>query len=155
MANLVRKTTKSIEHNRYTVAALIISVLVGVFWIAGCESTTSYNNIDINRGGLEQQLALDQAGFTKRAAELNADIEAANKAAVIAYDDLDKQDAIKVQIAEFVGAGVEIGAEVSGINGTAIGGLITAGIMATLATGLKLDNKRKDRVILGDKPKTT
>lgn len=112
----------AIRHNQATVVATMM-VFAVVFWFYGCQSTSL------------SPLTGKPATSGQLAAE--ADKYAADLA--LAFDDIERQDAFKQQIANLVATSAQAGT----INPLGIG----LGALGLLTSGLLVDNRRKDAVI--------
>lgn len=151
----LHRLLKLFDHNRYLVVALALLVCASV-WLVACESTTaslndpreSVDRIQFRMQAIAEQEELDKAKAEIEAAAvaLNARVEAHNAKVQAGTEDLDAQDAAKVQIVNAVG-----GAVVQAASGT----LNPVGLAATivgvggglLGVGAFADKRRADGVI--------
>ncbi len=147
--DIIRTITKGIDHNRWTVIASVVAVVVAasILSMPGCQSeTVGLDGTQVTATQLNQQAIDAQKDLQLRADALAADIEAAKEKLGAAYDDIAKQDATKAAILDFAttfGGGLltgSVGVADAVPAAVSLGALLFAG--GTLA-----DNKRKDIVI--------
>ena len=155
--DILSKTLKWFDHNRYTAILLLcfVAVVGGVFGTVGCQSSTLSFSGDEKVTRHEFTIEANQANadFDKHAVELqaaiekhNADVNAFNARVNLGLDDLQQQDEIRQQVLtslSVVATDVAAGA----FNPAS---LILPGVGAlglALGIGASADNRRKDKVI--------
>jgi len=142
--DIVHEAAKCVDHNRYTAIAIAI-VLALTWWVAGCSSKTLSLKPDKAAQGVKVTRHELQAELTTLYAELESQATSLEARAGAAVADLDRQDTLRRNIAEAIPAvAVAVGAPPSIISMLPL--LLGAGGVA-VAGGLKLDNRKKDKVI--------
>ena len=135
--DMLHKALKWADHNRYLVAALVVSLVVSIVFVACAPMTNSVLN-----PGTEVTAAQLQA----EAATLKGDYAAKLKLLKLAQKDIEDQIAFRTQIVAIVGS----------LGEAAVGGALnpTVGLAAamqlltlSIAGGALMDNRRKDKVL--------
>jgi hypothetical protein len=161
-SDLLNKTLKWLDYNRYTALSLILFVVVlaGVVSFVGCQSTTtaltpqangSFVKVDrseFNRQAatVDKELAVKRIELDAQVAAFNKEVDAFNIQVQAGIAELDKQDAFRQEIVNTVGL-VATQAAQSGLNPVSLIP-IGIGLMGTaLGLGAAADNRRKDTVI--------
>ncbi len=131
--DVVHEGAKSVEHRRYTVLGVIITLLV-VGWITGCPATT--------QSVLNPDLQVDAEGLRREATIVDSYVAQLEVAAA----DIESKVARRKKIIETIGA---LGMAATTGNPAAagiIGAILTIGSI-TIGTGAVLDKRRTDRVL--------
>jgi hypothetical protein len=123
MKALYEKIRECMRHNQFLAIAVVIVVVMSI-WMIGCESTTQsplHPDIKVTRAELQDEIAAFQTKVDQ------------------AVVDLDRQDAIKQQLAQ-IGIAVAQGGTIDPIGA----GVTLLGI---LGIGAVADNRKKDSII--------
>ena len=153
--DMFNKVLKWVDHNRGLVAALILSVSIGV-WFLGCQPTTQSlvtPEKEVTPQELQQEVAVIETGLRKRESvirsqleQLRADANAYQRQIEAAEADLARQYELRRQIIEYGG---QLGIMLS--EGTLTGpgaiNFVVTAILALLSGGALYDNRRKDSKI--------
>jgi outer membrane murein-binding lipoprotein Lpp len=146
---------KHIDHNRWTYI-LITVVLVGTFWMAGCQPQTSFSPLgqeEVTAQELEQAVVQQTSEFEQRKLQLQSDVSALNEQirafnqqVEIAEADLSKQQQMRADFLRLLGTGLsDLAAGTLNPAAFIIPGLSLLG--AAFGVGKTIDNRRKDKVI--------
>jgi hypothetical protein len=153
--DFVTKVVKALDHNRWLVASLIASVVIAVM-MAGCVSkTASLSNpgAKVDSQAFANEVISAKGELAKRKVELdaailkfNTDVNSFNDRVAAGQADLQRQDEIRAQLFDTVGAGLT-----SWVNGSVnpigiLGSVVTLGSLMVTG-GVVADNRRKDAVI--------
>ena len=131
---MLRELKKMVSKNQgLTVAVLIVAGLL--VWTYGCESTVS-SLVSPNKMVTRDELNLEIQQETQR---LEAELDVLVKQAVLKNQRLDRQDAIKQKLFQFVALTAEAGT----VNPAGVVGLL--GFL--VGAGAVVDNRIKDKVI--------
>ena len=152
-----------VDHNRNTVAAILVAVvlLVGMSVWQGCKSTTvGFRGEKVPRAVFTIEALQEQATLAGEQAQIDAAI-AKNAAAVTAYnarveagiEDLDAQDAYKAEALETIGA-IATQVATGGLNPVSLIPIAIGLLGGAYGVGKKADNVRKDTVIAALKAPT-
>ena len=139
---------RMIEHNRYAVIGILVSLVSAVVFV-GCEIKTeslTAPGVEVNETQLEREAVTVEANLAMRQAALNADIEAYNAAAAVARGDLADKAAFRAKVIRTVGAIGMTAAEGTLSPATAAASFIQL-LTIGAAGGLLADNRRKDKII--------
>lgn len=128
------KLTEWIRHNQGLFVAVLVLIAILV-WMAGCQSKVSSLVVE-GKKVTRAELNLEIAAETQR---LEAKLNMLASAAKAKQFELDRQDAIKQKLFEFMA----ITAEAGTINASGVVGLI----VSVLGVGAVIDNRIKDKVI--------
>jgi hypothetical protein len=160
--DLLSKLSKTADHNRYKIAALLVVGLI-LFYGIGCESKTASivnPGNTVNAATFNSEAITVSAGLTTEKAQIDAQIAAYNaKAAAIQAQiaagvaDLEKQEQIKAELFNLAGSAA-IAATTGQVNPEAVVGTVITAAGILLGLGSALDSRRKDAVISGLKKKT-
>ena len=159
MRDVLNPVLKWLDHNRWLALAIVLSVAV-CGWGFGCESLTGSLTdpvAKVNRAQLESEVAELKAKLNTDAtamaarhqAEIAAIVERAETVETklsIATADLDRQDAQRQQIFEFVGGLVTAAAAGTVNPATLLAGAVPI-VAGLVGGGALIDNRRKNRVI--------
>ena len=151
--DILDKVVKFVSHNRYVVGGVLIGGLA-LGWM-GCQSRTAgiIEGDLVTRTQLQVQAITVGRDFTAReamiqaqVAALNADIAASNERLTLAKAELDRKDAAKAQVVQYIG-GALTAAATGQLN---LPELLTSGIVllgGLAGAGSMVDARRKDKVI--------
>ena len=128
-----KKIGKAIRHNLGLSTSALI-VLVMLFWLIGCESKT----MSPVSGELVTRAKLVQE-YNSEVDSMALELQTFQATAELAEVDLDKQDAIKQQAAQFALTLAE--------GGTLSPFGVATSLLALLGVGAVVDNRIKDRII--------
>ncbi len=149
---------KWVDHYRWTVISLVVGLgLFGVvLGLQGCASTVRAPDGSgdmLNRSEFRMMVASMETDLTKTRihldaalAEYNADVSAHNATIEAGVEQLDRQDAIRADVLETVGA-VAVTAAEGTLNPISLipSGIGLVGLL--LGIGASTDSRRKDKVI--------
>jgi len=151
-----------IDHNRYTVASVLIFLLTFgiVVSLTGCESATTGLAVaadgstpKVSRSEFQRQALVGEKDFAVKRIELdgqvatfNEEIKAFNERVQAGLEDLDRQDAFKTELLDTIGV-VAIGATEGTLNPAAMVPISIGLLGGALGLGTSADNRRKDKVI--------
>ena len=162
MKDLWHKLTNWIDHNRWSFGSLVaIAAMIALMSSnVSCYSKTASLNpwsgkakvtaseFEREAAVMTGELASEKAMVLGQVTALNEKIEALNRSIELGQADLQRQDELRAEILETIGA-VATSAATGGLNpaalipvGIGLGGLL-------LGIGARKDNKRKDAVIEG------
>ena len=159
MKDWLHALLKKIDYNRYLSGGILLSIMLLSFAFSGCESTVASMRtpgLDVTRLELAGEAAVTQGTFEGRQAvlvaeiaKLDAEVKAFNTQTGLAVAELDRQDALKADILEFVGVALN----------AATGGAIDANLLAytlglsggLLGIGAYADKRRTDAKLAADK----
>lgn len=119
---MINEIWTALRHNQATMIATV-AVLAAVIWLYGCQSTAPS----------------PLTGKPATSGQLEAEAEKYAADLALAFEDIERQDAFKQQIANLVATSAQTGS----INPLGIG----LGALGLLTSGLLVDNRRKDAVI--------
>lgn len=122
-----------VKHNLFQTIAVVVAI--GALYFLGCDSTTK-SLIDPERKVTRVEFANEYDQIVGR---IEAEIASLDSKFDLGQADLDRQDAIKVRLAEIGMAAIE------GETLNPVG--IATGLIALLGIGAVVDNRMKDRVI--------
>ena len=153
---------KWLDHNRYTVASVVIFILTMgiVIGLTGCEAqtmglaaATDGSVQEVSRTEFERQALVGEKDFAVRRIELdglvaafNEEVKAFNERVQAGLDDLARQDAFKQELLDTIGV-VAIGATEGTLNPAALVPIGIGLLGGALGLGASADNRRKDKVI--------
>ena len=153
---------KWLDHNRYTVASVVIFILTMgiVIGLTGCEAqtmglaaATDGSVQEVSRTEFERQALVGEKDFAVRRIELdglvaafNEEVKAFNERVQAGLDDLSRQDAFKQELLDTIGV-VAIGATEGTLNPAALVPIGIGLLGGALGLGASADNRRKDKVI--------
>ena len=151
-----------IDHNRYTVASVLLFILtLGIVTsLTGCESATTGlvaasdgTTVKVSRSEFQRQALVGEKDFAVKRIELdslmaafNEEIKAFNQRVQAGLEDLAKQDAFKSELLDTIGV-VAIGATEGTLNPAALLPIGIGLLGGALGLGTSADNRRKDKVI--------
>lgn len=126
------KIWTAIRHNQATIIAIVLCAALGI-WIYGCQSTapSPLTGQNVNAG----QIEVDVQTYL---AEREAQDKAFAAKAQYAYDEIERQDAVKQAL-------LDMATQYAG--STPIGAFLTPAL-AILATGMFVSNRKKDSIIV-------
>ena len=162
MKDLMHNVLKAIDHNRYTVAAIVVFIVTMGMAInlTGCQATTPAlidtqdgTAAKVTRSEFARQVIVGQKDFTVRRIELeaqtaafNEEVQAFNERIAAGQEDLLRQEQFKQQLLDTVGLIAASAAEGTFNPGALIP--IGIGLLGgALGLGTAADNRRKDQVI--------
>lgn len=153
---------KWLDHNRYTVASVVIFILTMgiVIGLTGCEAQTAGlaatadgSVQEVSRTEFERQALVGEKDFAVRRIELdglvaafNEEVKAFNERVQAGLNDLSRQDAFKQELLDTIGV-VAIGATEGTLNPAALVPIGIGLLGGALGLGASADNRRKDKVI--------
>lgn len=149
---MLHKILKWIDQNRFTVAAMIL-MLVLSGWLVGCQPKTGSvlsPGIKVTAAELDQEFIIAQAAVNAAYATADSLAEVYNQSFTVGDADLNRQNAQRQKLIE-IGGGLITSAAKGTLDpvGTIVTLLGTGSLLA--AVGLGADNVRKNRVIKSGK----
>ena len=166
--DLVHSAFNWIDHNRYTVASVLVFILtVGlVINLTGCESATTSLTVaadgstpKVSRSEFQRQALVGEKDLAVRRIELdglmaafNEEVAAFNQCVQAGLEHLARQDAFKAELLDTIGV-VAIGATEGTLNPTSLVPIGIGLLGGALGLGTSADNRRKDQVITNLKVK--
>jgi len=151
----VHDALKWVSYNRGLVCALIVAGAVFVGLVSCVPKVPSIidPNVKVTAPQFEREVVIVTSGLRKRVDEINTDVTAANKIIELAKADLERQEAIRLQVLEVVG-GLGTLATTGGLTAPAAAGSLIQLLTLAASGGLFYDNRRKDKLIQKSAPST-
>jgi hypothetical protein len=160
--DFLHRILKWVDHNRFTVLGVLLSIGLSV-WLVGCQPETTSTldpSKNVTAPELQQEIQIKQAQFNERAAQLEiaaskleaesrlmeADAETYNEAATAAVADLQKQEEQRKEVIRYLG-GLGTAIAEGTVNPASLIGGVTQLLLLGLAGGIGADNIRKGVVI--------
>lgn len=152
--DVIDKFVKWFTHNRWVVAAMILSMGCA-FWVYGCEpkTTSPFTGAQVTAVELEQQVLSEEEALKAEGAELDAAVITYNSKVEIfgakteqSRMDLQRQYEVKKKIIDVIG-GFATGLITGDVSPTNAVGALTLISSILVGGGLYVNGKRKDKVI--------
>ena len=160
--DIVHKALKWLDHNRYTVASVLVFIVTlgVVIGLTGCQSQTTGLTLaadgtapTVSRREFERQALVGEKDLAVRRIELdglvaafNEEVKAFNERVQAGLEDLARQDAFKSELLDTIGV-VAMGAAEGTLNPASLVPIGIGLLGGALGLGTAADNRRKDKVI--------
>lgn len=160
--DVVHKILNWLDHNRYTVAAVLVFIVTMgiVIGLTGCQSQTAGLTLaadgtaaTVSRSEFERQALAGEKDLAVRRIELdgmvaafNEEVKAFNERVQAGLEELARQDAFKTELLDTIGV-VAVGAAEGTLNPASLVPIGIGLLGGALGLGASADNRRKDKVI--------
>ncbi|HUX00470.1 MAG TPA: hypothetical protein VMY35_05760 [Phycisphaerae bacterium] len=150
-------TSKLLDHSRYTIIGTVLGLMLagGFLGFAGCQSRTyglfgeKVTRVELAKEVIraDTDLAGKRADILAATAVLNAEVAERNQLAAAASEDLDRQDALKVELVNAVSlVGTQL-ASGSPVNWVGLIPMATTLLLGAAVGGIGVDNVRKGKLL--------